>query len=140
MTQKPINFSFFFEKIITTSVNFWNKGNFQGFQVWVKGKMKNLKTSETFTFLVKPSRKDIFLIKVIVLILRLYIFHTTKNWSERKLSELFRFSVLGMEQNWKLENLKNFCFFLRSYLKLLVFMSVWFLSFLNSWLTTTVKI
>ena len=35
--------------------------------------------------------------------------YTTKSWNKRKPSQIFEFSFLRIAQNWKLQNLRNWC-------------------------------
>ena len=59
---------------------------------------------------------------------------------KREFSEIFEFSIVGIEQNWKLGNVGNFPLCSKSYWNLLVFISIDFFSVFKSWITISVII
>ena len=84
---------------------------FWGFQVLdfkYRAKSKTWKSRKWTFFLLKPHCK----VKVFSFrsFFWLWILYTIKNLSKIKLSEIFEFSILGIGQNRKLENLGNWYF------------------------------
>ena len=63
-----------------------------------------------------------------------------KIWSKRDIFEISKFLILGIGQNRKLGNLRNFPFCSKSYWNLKTFVSVDFLSILKYWITISVII
>ena len=95
------------------------------FSILGAGQNRKLGNLGNFHFFLLNLIVQLQFFEVIFLVFVFWVSYTTKNWSKRKLPEIFKFSISGIDQNRKLENLGNFIFFGHCNLKVLFPIVFW---------------
>ena len=122
--------------VIIETIRIWSKLKlsefFQAVDFKYRAKVKTRKSRKWAFLLIKPRCKvKIFCHRSFFSVFRFWVSQTTKSWSKRKLSEISKFSNLGIGQNRELGKHENWHFSLLNHMVKLWFSFYYWLQLFN---------